>query len=53
MKYFAAIINKAVEDGGNLENAFGTCFLEHLEQIKAREPLVSFLSKAAKERLHA
>jgi len=52
-KDFAALINSAVEGGGNLENAFGTCFLEHLGQVGARKPLSLFLSRAAKERLHA
>ena len=52
-KDFAALINSAVEGGGNLENAFGTCFLEHLGQVEARKPLSSFLSRAAKKRLHA
>jgi hypothetical protein len=50
---FAALINKSVEASGNLENAFGTCFLEHLGEIRAPKPLSSFLSDAAKERLHA
>lgn len=49
----ATLINRAVEGGGDLENAFATCFLEHLGQIKAIKPLSAFLSHAAKERLHA
>jgi hypothetical protein len=52
IKEFAQLVNAAVDAGGDLENAFGTCFLEHLGQIKARTPLSWFLSKAAKERLH-
>jgi hypothetical protein len=50
---FATFINVAVEAGGDLENAFDTCFLEHLIQCRARKPLSSFFSPAAKERLHA
>jgi len=53
IKEFAQLVNAAVDAGGDLENAFGTCFLEHLGQIKAKKPLNGFLSKASKERLHA
>lgn len=48
-KNFATLINIAVDAGGAIENAFGTCFLEHLNQIKAKKPLYLFLSRAAKE----
>ena len=56
LKDFAALINAAVDAGGDLENAFSTCLLEHLGNRKwtpARKPLMPFLSKAVKERLHA
>jgi len=53
VKDYATLINEAVETGGSIENAFATCFLEHLGQIRATKPLISFLSKTARERLHA
>ncbi len=53
LRNFAEVINSAVDAGGTLENAFSTCFLEHLEQIKCRKPLLSFLSAASRTRLHA
>lgn len=52
-KELANYINRAVEAGGELENAFCTCFLEHLGQVKARKPLFTFLPSGAKERLHS
>ena len=53
IKKFAEVVNIAIKAGSDLENAFVTCFLEHLGQIHARKPLYSYLSNAAKERLHA
>ena len=53
IKNFAGLVNWAVEIGGELENAFGTCFLEHLHQVRAKKPLTMFLSKESKKRLHA
>jgi len=53
IKAFASLINEAVEAGGELENAFSTCFLEHLHQVHARKPLTTFLSKMARKKLHA
>ncbi len=50
---FAEIVNWSVDAGGLLEDAFRTCFLEHLHQVRARKPLVRYLSNAAKDRLHA
>src|SRR5260370_36371845 len=35
LRTFADLINAAVENGGSLENAFGTFLLEHLHQIRA------------------
>ena len=53
IKDFAGVVNSAVETGGDLENAFATSLLEHLGQIKSRKPLMSFLSRAARDRLDA
>ena len=52
-KCLGKLVNEAVDAGGQLENAFGTCFLEHLGQVNAQKPLVTFLSPASKRRLHA
>jgi hypothetical protein len=53
LRNFGSLINDAVEAGGQLENAFGTCLLEHLSQIRGTKPLISYLSNEAKKRLHA
>jgi hypothetical protein len=50
---FANLVNAAVEGGGDLENAFGTCFLEHLGQLGALKTLRPHLSKLARERTMA
>ena len=47
------LVSAAVEADGLLENAFGTCLLEHLHQIKASAALRPHLSKAARERTKA
>lgn len=49
----ADLVNTAVDAGGNLENAFATCFLEHLGQVGAKKTLKKHLSNAAKDRLRA
>jgi hypothetical protein len=49
LRTFADLINAAVENGGSLENAFGTCLLEHLHQIRALKPLHPYLSEIARE----
>jgi hypothetical protein len=50
---FATLVNAAVESGGVLENAFGTCLLEHLGQVRARKKLWPYLSKVAREKTKA
>ncbi len=47
---FANLVNAAVEGGGELENAFGTCLLEHLGQLGALKTLRPNLSKRAREK---
>src|SRR5512140_1509471 len=47
---FADLVNNALEAGGALENAFVTCFLEHLRQIRAERVLRPYLSKSAREK---
>jgi hypothetical protein len=44
LKTFGALISEAVAQDGELENAFGTCLLEHLHQIKAERALRPYLS---------
>ena len=53
LRPFGALINAAVAAGGSLENAFGTCLLEHLHQIRASKILRPYLSERARERTHA
>jgi hypothetical protein len=53
LRSFALLINAAVENGGGLENAFSTCLLEHLHQIRALQALRPYLSKLAYERTRA
>ena len=53
LRAFGEVVNKAVAAGGSLENAFGTCLLEHLHQIRASKILRPHLSKMARERTHA
>ena len=50
---FASLVNAAVEGGGDLENAFGTCFLEHLGQLRVLKTLRPHLSKLAREKTRA
>lgn len=50
---FGALISAAVAAGGPLENAFGTCLLEHLHQIRALKILRPHLSELARARTHA
>ena len=47
----AAIINQAAEAEPVLENAVDTCFLEHLQQIKATGYLRPHLNRTAREKL--
>jgi hypothetical protein len=53
LRAFADLVNAAVAAGGSLENAFGTCLLEHLHQIQASRILRPYLSELARERTHA
>src|SRR6185369_1329702 len=53
LRDFSGLVNAAVASGGSLENAFGTCLLEHLHQIRASKILRPYLSKPARERTHA
>jgi len=48
LRKFETLVNKAVEQNGPLENAFGTCLLEHLHQIKAEHALHPYLSELAR-----
>ena len=50
LRDFAALVNDAVAAGGELENAFSMCFLEHARQIYLDKPLWPYLSSAARER---
>lgn len=53
LRDFGSLINRIIELGGELENAFATCFLEHLRQLRIDKPLSSYLSREAKSRLWA
>jgi hypothetical protein len=53
LRAFGDLVNSAVAAGGSLENAFGTCLLEHLHQIRAFLVLRPYLSEIARERTHA
>jgi len=44
-------LDQAVVQGGKLENAVSTCFLEHLHQIKCRGFMLPFVSQKTKERI--
>jgi hypothetical protein len=47
---FGDLVNAAVAAGGSIENAFATCLLEHLRQIRALSAFRPYLSKDARER---
>lgn len=53
LHWVAALLNAAVEAGGESENAASTCFLEHAGQVRLRELLNPLLSPAAKARFNA
>jgi hypothetical protein len=53
LRAFGELVSTAVVAGGILENAFGTCLLEHLHQIRALWAFRPYLSKSARERTHA
>src|ERR1044071_9026248 len=53
LRAFGELVSTAVASGGLLENAFGTCLLEHLHQIRALRAFRPYLSESARERTHA
>jgi hypothetical protein len=53
LRSFGAMVSAAVAAGGSLDNAFSTCLLEHLHQIRASGVLRPYLSELARERTHA
>jgi len=53
LRSFGELINEAVKQNDVLENALGTCLLEHLHQIKAEHVLKPHLSKIAREKTRA
>jgi hypothetical protein len=46
LQELAELIVRANSHGGDLENAIGTCFLEHARQLKVNRQLAPWLSKA-------
>lgn len=44
LRSLGRLIDEAVTQGGPLGNAFATCFLEHLRQIKSEKMLRPYLS---------
>ena len=53
LRAFGDLVSAAVAAGGVLANAFETCLLEHLHQIRAWQVLRPHLSELARERSHA
>ena len=53
LRSFGGLVSAAVEAGGSLENAFGTCILEHLHQIRALRVFRPYLSEMACEKTKA
>jgi len=53
LRAFGDLVNAAVAAGGLLEDAFATCLLEHLHQIRALQAFRPYLSESACERTHA
>jgi len=53
LRQLADLINRAVENADDLENAVATCFLEHLNQIRGYKALGPFLSARAKQKTRA
>jgi hypothetical protein len=53
LKSLGDLVSAAVQAGGTLENAFGTCLLEHLGQIRAWKALRPHLSELAREKAKA
>ncbi len=53
LRTFGELVSAAVAQEGLLENAFGTCLLEHLQQLRAERAFRPYLSKIAREKTHA
>ena len=53
LRNFGELVSTAVAQQGPLENAFGTCLLEHLHQIGAQRGFRPYLSEAARKKTHA
>ena len=53
LRSLGTLISVAVAAGGSLENAFSTCLLEHLHQLRASKILRPHLSPLARERIRA
>jgi len=53
LERLGAFVNEAVMLDDNLENAVGTCFLEHLRQIQGYRALAPYLSPRAKAKIRA
>ncbi len=53
LRSFGQLVSAAMEAGGPLENAFGTCLLEHAGQTGVWNALAPFLSKTAVEKSRA
>ena len=53
MRSFAALVTAAVAAGGPIANAFDTCLLEHLHQIRASKVFSPYLRTIAREKSHA
>ena len=53
LRRFGEMISVAVARDGVLENAFSTCLLEHLHQLKAERVMRPYLTKIARDKTHA
>lgn len=53
LRAFGELVSAAVAGGGLLENAFGTCLLEHLHQIRGERTFRPYLSKVARDKTRA
>ena len=53
LRQLADLINRAVEEPDELENAVATCFLEHLHQVRGYKTLAPLLSPLAKRKTRA
>jgi hypothetical protein len=53
LRTFGELVSTAVATGGSLENAFGTCLLEHLHQTRVLRTFSPYLNESARERTRA